>query len=162
MPQLMIARVSGSMFQTRRPEIVAMTQPTTLKNVTISNAPTKSGSEECLTSLAYPQYEFCFGSLSAASVLIKVNGSCPLGPSKKGAAGNCRCGYLKSYRRPHRIDNAGNRSTYVRAVCAQRYIRTCSQENLEDRQPLSAIRRIDQPGSVAFIDQVPDELRCSA
>jgi hypothetical protein len=71
MPQLMIARVSGSMFQTRRPEIVAMTQPTTLKNVTISNAPTKSCSEECLTSLAYPQYEFCFGSLSAASVLIK-------------------------------------------------------------------------------------------
>jgi hypothetical protein len=72
MPQLMTARVSGSMFQTRRPEIVAaMTQPTTLKNVTISNAPTKSGSEECLTSLAYPQYEFCFGSLSAASVLIK-------------------------------------------------------------------------------------------
>ena len=37
---------------------MAMTQPTTLKNVTISNAPTKSGSEECLTSLAYPQYEF--------------------------------------------------------------------------------------------------------
>jgi len=74
MPQLMIARVSGSMFQTRRPEIVAMTQPTILKNVTISNAPTKSGSEDCLTSLAYPQYEFCFGSLSA-SVLIKVNGS---------------------------------------------------------------------------------------
>jgi hypothetical protein len=64
-----------------------MTQPTTLNNVTISNAPTKSGSEECLTSLAYPQYEFCFGSLSA-SVLIKVNGSCPLGPSKKGAAVN--------------------------------------------------------------------------
>jgi hypothetical protein len=88
MPQLMIARVSGRMFQKRRPEIVAMTQPTTLKNVTISNAPTKSGSEECLTSLAYPQYEFCFGSLSAASVLIKVNGSCPLGPSKKGATGN--------------------------------------------------------------------------
>jgi len=69
MPQLMIARVSGSMFQTRRAEIVAMTQPTTLKNVTISNAPTKSGSEKCLTSLVYPQYEFCFGSLRAASVL---------------------------------------------------------------------------------------------
>jgi hypothetical protein len=46
MPQLMIARVSGRMFQTRRPEIVAMTQPTTLKNVLISNAPTKRGSEE--------------------------------------------------------------------------------------------------------------------
>jgi hypothetical protein len=52
MPQLMIARVSGRMFQKRRPEIVAMTQPTTLKNVLISNAPTKRGSEE-LTSLAY-------------------------------------------------------------------------------------------------------------
>ena len=48
---------------------MAMTQPTTLQNVTISNAPTKGGPEECLTSLAYPQYEFCFGSLRAASVL---------------------------------------------------------------------------------------------
>jgi hypothetical protein len=97
MPQLMIARVSGSMFQTRRPEIVAMTQPTTLKNVTISNAPTKSGSEECLTSLAYPQYEFCFGSLSAASVLIKVNGSCPLGPSKKGGCRQSAAAAISSH-----------------------------------------------------------------
>jgi hypothetical protein len=40
-PQLMIARVSGNMFQTRRPKIVAMTQPTTLNNVPISNAPYK-------------------------------------------------------------------------------------------------------------------------
>jgi hypothetical protein len=51
MPQLMIARVSGSMFQTRRPEIVVRAQPKTLKNVFISNAPTNA-------SLAY---EFCFG-----------------------------------------------------------------------------------------------------
>ena len=58
---------------------MAMTQPTTLKNVLISNAPTKRGSEE-LTSLAY---EFCFGSFERRFGL-KVNGSCPLGPSKKG------------------------------------------------------------------------------
>ena len=70
MPQLMIARVSGRMFQKRRPEIVAMTQPTTLKNVLISNAPTKRGSEK-LTSLAY---EFCFGSFERRFGL-KVNGS---------------------------------------------------------------------------------------
>jgi hypothetical protein len=70
MPQVMIARVSGNKLQTRRPKIVAMIQQTTLNNVPISNAPTKSGAQKCLTGLAYPECEFRPERFGVGSVIL--------------------------------------------------------------------------------------------
>jgi hypothetical protein len=85
-PQLMIGRVSGKMFQTRRPEVVAVAQPTTLKNVPISNAPQNATREKCLASLAYHPMEVSPG-IERRFSLVAEGGS-PLGPSRRAAGIN--------------------------------------------------------------------------